>query len=90
MDPDCDITAQEAEGAFQAMHEEDSALEFRAVDFSGEVLRTAKRPRVCSGFYVSGSAAGPVAVLMDQHTEGDTMSTTASGFNPDSPMKLGQ
>ena len=69
VDPGWDAAAQEAEGVFLTLHEADSGLEFRAVDSDGTILWSAKRPRVCSGFLVSDSADGPVAVLMDQQSD---------------------
>src|SRR5699024_6261566 len=67
----------------------DSDLEFRAVDSAGTILWSAKRPRVCSGFLVSDSENGPVAVLMDQQSAGsDALDTTASGFDLATGEKL--
>lgn len=82
VDPGWDAAAMEAEDVFLSLHEGSSALEFRAVDSTGEMLWTATRPRVCSGFLVVGSSTGPVAVLMDQQASsaGDSLETTASGF----------
>jgi hypothetical protein len=89
VDPGWDVAAQEAEGVFLSMHEADSDLEFRAVDSAGTILWSAERPRVCSGFLVSGSEDGPVAVLMDQQSAGsDTLDTTASGFDLATGEKL--
>ncbi|MGC2942194.1 hypothetical protein [Brevibacterium sp. FAM 24638] len=82
IDPGWDVAAQEAEDVFLSLHEADSALEFRAVDSDGTILWSAQRPRVCSGFLVSGSANGPVAVLMDQQSgAGGSLASTASGFD---------
>ncbi|QUL79572.1 hypothetical protein [Brevibacterium sp. SMBL_HHYL_HB1] len=89
VDPGWDVAAQEAEGVFLSMHEADSDLEFRAVDSAGTILWSAERPRVCSGFLVSDSEDGPVAVLMDQQSAGsDTLDTTASGFDLATGEKL--
>ena len=89
VDPGWDVAAQEAEGVFLSMHEADSDLEFRAVDSAGTILWSAKRPRVCSGFLVSDSENGPVAVLMDQQSAGsDALDTTASGFDLATGEKL--
>ena len=89
IDPGWDVAAQEAEGVFLSLHEAESDLEFRAVDSDGTILWSAQRPRVCSGFLVSDSADGPVAVLMDQQSEsGDSLKTTASGFDLHTGDKL--
>ncbi|WP_209323732.1 hypothetical protein [Brevibacterium renqingii] len=89
VDPGWDTAAQEADGVFLSLHEEDSDLEFRAVDSAGTVLWTALRPRVCSGFRVSESETGPVAVLMDQESvSNDSLATTASGFDLTTGKKL--
>lgn len=89
VDPGWDVAAQEAEGVFLSLHEAESDLEFRAVDSDGTILWSAQRPRVCSGFLVSDSADGPVAVLMDQQSEsGDSLKTTASGFDLHTGDKL--
>lgn len=82
VDPGWDAAAQEAEGTFLSMHEDEDALNFLAVDSSGEILWSAKRPRVCSGFLVTSSDAGPVAVLMDQASpSGNSLTTTATGYD---------
>ena len=82
VDPGWDAAAQEAEGVFLSLHEAKTDLEFRAVDSDGTILWSAKRPRVCSGFLVSDSADGPVAVLMDQQSgSSGSLKTTASGFD---------
>ena len=82
VDPGWDMAAQEADGVFLSLHETDSDLEFRAVDSDGTILWSAQRPRVCSGFLISDSADGPVAVLMDQQSEsGNSLETTASGYD---------
>lgn len=82
VDPGWDMAAQEADGVFLSLHEKSSDLEFRAVDSAGTILWTALRPRVCSGFLVSESEAGPVAVLMDQQSGSNgSLATTASGFD---------
>ncbi|WP_298418880.1 hypothetical protein [Brevibacterium sp.] len=89
VDPGWDVAAQESEGVFLSLHEADSDLEFRAVDSAGTILWSATRPRVCSGFLVSDSEDGPVAVLMDQQSDGnDTLDATASGFDLASGEKL--
>ena len=76
------MAAQEADDVFLSLHEAESDLEFRAVDSDGTILWSAKRPRVCSGFLVSDSADGPVAVLMDQQSgSSGSLKTTASGFD---------
>ena len=82
IDPGWDVAAQEAEDVFLSLHEAESDLEFRAVDSDGTILWSAQRPRVCSGFLVSDSADGPVAVLMDQQSgSSGSLKTTASGFD---------
>lgn len=82
VDPGWDMAAQEADGVFLSLHENGADLEFRAVDSAGTILWTALRPRVCSGFLVSESEAGPVAVLMDQQSGSNgSLATTASGFD---------
>jgi hypothetical protein len=89
VDPGWDVAAQESEGVFLSLHEADSDLEFRAVDSAGTILWSATRPRVCSGFLVSDSEDGPVAVLMDQQSDGnDTLDATASGFDLASGERL--
>src|SRR5699024_8307042 len=89
VDPGWDVAAQESEGVFLSLHEADSDLEFRAVDSAGTILWSATRPRVCSGFLVSDSEDGPVAVLMDQQSDGnDTLDATASGFDLATGEKL--
>jgi hypothetical protein len=89
VDPGWDMAAQEADGVFLSLHEKDSDLEFRAVDSAGTILWTALRPRVCSGFLVSESGAGPVAVLMDQQSGSDgSLATTASGFDLHTGRKI--
>ncbi|SMX85754.1 hypothetical protein [Brevibacterium linens] len=82
IDPGWDVAAQEADDVFLSLHEAESDLEFRAVDSDGTILWSAQRPRVCSGFLVSDSADGPVAVLMDQQSgSSGSLKTTASGFD---------
>ena len=82
IDPGWDVAAQEADDVFLSLHEAESDLEFRAVDSDGTILWSAKRPRVCSGFLVSDSADGPVAVLMDQQSgSSGSLKATASGFD---------
>ncbi|TGD11652.1 hypothetical protein [Brevibacterium sp. S111] len=89
VDPGWVMAAQEADGVFLSLHEKDSDLEFRAVDSAGTILWTALRPRVCSGFFVSESEAGPVAVLMDQQSgSNSSLATTASGFDLHTGRKL--
>lgn len=89
VDPGWDMAAQEAGGMFLSLHEADSTLEFRAVDSDGTILWTAQRPRVCSGFLVSESEAGPVAVLMDQQSGSiGSPATTTSGFDLHTGTKL--
>ncbi|WP_420095566.1 hypothetical protein [Brevibacterium sediminis] len=89
VDPGWDAAAQEAEGVFLSLHEAETDLEFRAVDSDGTVLWSAQRPRVCSGFLVSDTADGPVAVLMDQQSgSNDSLKTRASGFDLHSGKKL--
>jgi len=81
IDPGWDVAAQEAEDVYLSLHEAESDLEFRAVDSDGTILWSVQRPRVCSGFLVSDSADGPVAVLMDQQSgSSGALKTTASGF----------
>lgn len=82
VDPGWDIAAQEIDGTFLSLHEQDSTLQFRAVNSAGIVLWTAERPRVCSGFLLTSSKEGPVAILMDQQPSmTGTLRTTASGFD---------
>ena len=89
IDPGWDVAAQEADDVFLSLHEAESDLEFRAVDSDGTILWSAKRPRVCSGFLVSDSADGPVAVLMDQQSgSSGSLETTASGFDLHTGEKL--
>ena len=89
IDPGWDVAAQEADDVFLSLHEAESDLEFRAVDSDGTILWSAQRPRVCSGFLVSDSADGPVAVLMDQQSgSSGSLETTASGFDLHTGEKL--
>lgn len=82
VNPGWDASAQEAQGTFLSMHENEDGLDFLAVDSTGEILWSAKRPRVCSGFLITSSKDGPVAVLMDQaSSSGDSLKSTASGYD---------
>ncbi|GAA1932438.1 hypothetical protein GCM10009689_09880 [Brevibacterium antiquum] len=87
VDPGWDASAQEADGTFLSMHENDDSLEYRAVDSTGEVLWTAQRPRACSAYLVTTTDDGPIAVLMDQDlSTGNSLTPTASGYD----LKTGQ
>lgn len=87
VDPGWDSPAQEANGTFLSMHENDDSLEYRAVDSTGEVLWTAQRPRACSAYLVTTTDSGPIAVLMDQDlSTGNSLTPTASGYD----LKTGQ
>src|SRR5699024_12363937 len=89
VDPGWDVAVQESEGVFLSLHEADSDLEFRAVDSDGTILWSATRPRVCSGFLVSVSEYGPVAVRMDHQSYGkDTLDAMASGIDLSSGVKV--
>lgn len=89
VDPGWDTAAQEADGIFLSLHAKKSGLEFRAVDSTGELLWTAERPRVCSGFLVSDTADSPVAVLMDEQSgASDSLAPTASGYDLATGKKL--
>src|SRR5699024_4788497 len=89
VDPGWDGAAQECGGVFVAPHEAGSDVECRGVDAAGRLLGAATRPRVCSGCLVSDSEDGPVAVLMDQQSDGNaTLDATASGFDLASGEKL--
>lgn len=82
VDPGWDAPAQEADGTFLSMHENDDDLEYRAVDSTGEVLWTALRPRACSAYLVTTGDDGPIAVLMDQgSSSGGSLTPTASGYD---------
>lgn len=82
VDPGWDSPAQEANGTFLSMHENDGSLEYRAVDSTGKVLWTAQRPRACSAYLVTTTGDGPIAVLMDQGaSSGRSLTTTASGYD---------
>ena len=82
VDPGWDAPAQEADGTFLSMHENDDSLEYRAVDSGGQVLWTAQRPRACSAYLVTTTDDGSIAVLMDQGSAtGDSLTPTASGYD---------
>ncbi|GAA1865085.1 hypothetical protein [Brevibacterium marinum] len=82
VDPGWDAPAQEADGTFLSMYENDDSLEYRAVDSTGQVVWTAHRPRACSAYLVTSTDDGPIAVLMDQGSStGNSLTPTASGYD---------
>ncbi|WP_350269521.1 hypothetical protein AAFP32_13230 [Brevibacterium sp. CBA3109] len=82
VDPSWDAPAQEEDGIFLSMHENDGSLDHRAVDSTGQILWTTQRPRACSTYLVTTTRDGPIAVLMDQDSPtGDSLTPTASGYD---------
>lgn len=83
VDPGWTTTPAELDNMFLGIAEpgEDSdALRFIALDSSGTLLWQAERPPSCSGFALTRDGETPVAVLTDIDTSGDSMQTTASGY----------
>ncbi len=65
------------DGIFLGHEETAEGITLRAIREDGTVLWTAKRPATCTGYAVSPSDKGPVAILADAMTSGKALARVA-------------